>query len=173
MVKSLPLVLTLGRLLAPLLLCPLIMWGGEDWRLTAAALFTLMATTDWADGWLARRTGSVSRWGEVLDPIADKVLVLLVLFALVARGDMATLTLIFAFLCVSRELLMAGLRDGVRAKGVELRVSQLSKWKTFLTYVACGLLILGGGFSLAGMIILGLSLIPSYITFLRSLRAAL
>ena len=74
--EKFPTYLTMGRLLAPLVICPLILGG---WMGVAALVFALAALTDWLDGVLARRWHVTSDWGRILDPVADKVLVLLTL----------------------------------------------------------------------------------------------
>lgn len=179
---SLPHILTLCRLLAPLGLCPLLILTDETWRLPLAIAFTLFALTDWMDGWLARRLGQTSRWGEILDPIADKILVLLVLLALIIRSELNALAYIFIFVVFARELIMSGLRAGSPLAQSALQVSTLSRTKTLLTYVACGLLILGEGFEIkgfeagsleiAGTLILGVSLIPGILSLIFSIGRA-
>ena len=92
---NLPTWLTLGRLAAPLVICPFILLGWSGW---AAALFILAALTDWLDGVLARRWNMASDWGRILDPVADKVLVLLTLLALAVGDRLSLLVLILVFL---------------------------------------------------------------------------
>jgi CDP-diacylglycerol---glycerol-3-phosphate 3-phosphatidyltransferase len=108
----------------------------------ASALFTLAALTDTADGYLARRTGTVTKLGRMLDPLADK---LLVVFAYVSflglrvPGVEAWMVVII----VARELLVTWLRSFVGRRGVIIHSSPLGKWKTtFQMVVVFGLLAL-------------------------------
>ncbi|MDO8107381.1 CDP-diacylglycerol--glycerol-3-phosphate 3-phosphatidyltransferase [Isoptericola sp. b441] len=83
-------IVTLVRfLLVPLVVVAVLLDdGGGGWRWVAAALFLLAAATDRLDGWLARRTGQVTDWGKLVDPIADKALVGAALITLSALGDL-------------------------------------------------------------------------------------
>ncbi|MBM3558501.1 MAG: CDP-diacylglycerol--glycerol-3-phosphate 3-phosphatidyltransferase [Alphaproteobacteria bacterium] len=96
----------------------------------ATALFALAAATDWVDGWLARRTGAVSAFGRLLDPVADKVLVAGVLVGLVATGIVGGWHVAAAIVILGRELLVSGLREYLAQAGGELPVTRLAKWKT-------------------------------------------
>lgn len=165
----LPLTLTLGRLAAPLLICPLIFIEGTWPTWLAAALFTLAAISDSLDGWVARRFGVESQWGRILDPIADKVLVLLTLLALAAADRLGTFALILVFGIFARELIMSALREGDTARA-DLAVSTLSKAKTFLTYVALGFLILGGAVQGLGTLLLAIALILGLVTLTQAAR---
>lgn len=159
MFSALPLALTGFRLGVPLALLPLLIWGGPGAQILAAVLFTLAALTDWLDGLLARALGQVTRWGKILDPIADKMLSLSTLLALVARDGSGDMLVWLALLMLGRELLMAGLREG---SAVALPVSPMSRAKTFLTYMALGLLILGGSIGQLGLGVLAGALVLGY-----------
>ena len=171
--ENLPLGLTLLRLASPFIICPLLFLDGAGWAWLAAILFTASALTDWLDGVLARRSGSTTYWGQVLDPIADKILVLLTLLGLAAAQSLGPWALTFTFLLFFRELTYAALRQGLADQHIEMPVSALSKGKSFLTYVACGFLILGGSLQPLGSLVLGLALIPAYVSATLSLRKAL
>lgn len=159
----LPLALTLLRLTTPLALVPMIVLGEAAWRPAATVLFTLAALSDSLDGWLARRWDQVTVWGEVLDPLADKFLVLLTLLALLVVGDLNAAGLIFTFLIFARELAMAALRDGLSRHGSPISVSVIGKIKTALTYTALCLLVMKSEALIPlGTWLLGLSLIPAY-----------
>lgn len=165
----LPLALTCGRLAAPLLICPLIFVDGGWATWLAAILFTLAAISDFFDGWAARRFGGESQWGRILDPIADKVLVLLTLLALAAADRLGAFTLIIVFGIFARELIMSALREG-DTQGADLAVSTLSKAKTFLTYVAIGFLIFGGTVQGLGTFLLAIALILGLVTLAQATR---
>ena len=116
--------------------------GHEYW---ATALFTVAMATDWFDGWLARRSGSSSAMGSLLDPVADKILVLAVLIVLVGEGVFAG-WMVAAI--VAREFLVSGLRLAALERGVVLGARDLGKLKTWTLSVAAIL----GGFAAGGAI---------------------
>ncbi len=135
---SLPNLLTLLRiLLVPVFLAVDFLappgWAGP----LAATVFALAAVTDGLDGALARRWGSTSRFGAVVDPIADKLMVTAALLLLLLRQP--TFLLFFAALViVSRELIIAGLREWMAGAGASgtVKVSFLAKTKTAVQMVA-------------------------------------
>lgn len=115
--------------------------GNEAARWWALALFITSAITDYLDGWLARRLQQESRIGRMLDPIADKLLVALVLLALVATGEISGWHLLAVFAVIFREVLVSGLRESLAGDRVELPVSLLAKYKTAIQMIALALLI--------------------------------
>jgi CDP-diacylglycerol--glycerol-3-phosphate 3-phosphatidyltransferase len=116
--------------------------GHDYW---ATALFAVAMATDWVDGWLARRSGSSSAMGSLLDPVADKILVLAVLIVLVDQGVFAG-WMVAAI--VAREFLVSGLRLAALERGVVLGARDLGKLKTWTQSVAAIL----GGFAAGGSI---------------------
>ncbi len=116
--------------------------GHEYW---ATALFAIAMATDWVDGWLARRSGSSSAMGSLLDPVADKILVLSVLIVLLGEGIFAG-WIVAAI--VAREFLVSGLRLAALERGVVLGARDLGKLKTGTQSIAAIL----GGFAAAGAI---------------------
>jgi cardiolipin synthase len=148
MAKSLPNLLTAGRIAAiPLLVLLLFLDGGVA-RWLAFLVFVAAAVTDYFDGFAARRLKVVTPLGRFLDPIADKLLVAAVIIALVAVDKLTGWLVAAAILVLCRELLVSGLREYLAELGVPLPVSRLAKWKTAVQLVALGLLIVGmpGGF---------------------------
>src|SRR5438046_2441319 len=109
----------------------------------APAVFCVAMTTDWFDGRLARRHGRTSSVGSLLDPIADKVLVLAALVMLVGQG-VSPAWMVAAI--VVREVLVTGLRQAAIERGVVLAPRDLGKLKTWAQAVAAAL----GGFAAAG-----------------------
>ena len=110
----------------------------------ATAVFVIAMLTDQVDGWLARRAGTASDLGKILDPVADKVLVLatmIVLIEPVFAGWMVAAI-------VARELLISGLRLAALERGVVVSARDLAKLKTWAQAVACGL----GGLAAGGAI---------------------
>lgn len=142
--SSLPNLLTLSRIFAvPLLV--LLMWGPGPWEwLAAFALYCVAGLTDYLDGYLARAQGTVSRLGQFLDPIADKIMVAAVIIMLIHSGTIHGLTVIAALIILLREIIVSGLREFLATLQVSVPVSQLAKWKTAAQMVALGALVLAG-----------------------------
>jgi len=135
--------LTLARAASVPLVVVLYAWpfAGHDYWATAA--FCVAMTTDWFDGRLARRHGRASPLGSLLDPIADKVLVLAALVMLVGPG-VAPAWMVAAI--VVREVLISGLRQAALERGVVLAARDLGKLKTWAQAVAAAV----AGFAAAG-----------------------
>ncbi len=150
---SLPNVLTLSRIFAvPILVFLLWKPAPYDYLITFV-LYCIVGITDYFDGYLARAQGQISRLGQFLDPIADKIMVAAVLVMLMAsrKADGAPpiiedLAVIPALVILLREIIVSGLREFLGPLNVSMPVSKLAKWKTTLQLVALGALILSGGF---------------------------
>jgi len=138
-----PNLLTYGRILAVPLVAGALLWDTDFSRWLAFALFITAAVTDFFDGWLARAWHQQSALGRMLDPIADKLLVAGVLLMLTANGTIAGGHLWAAFIILSREVLVSGLREFLGQLRVSVPVTWLAKWKTAIQLVAIGLLIIG------------------------------
>jgi len=147
---SLPNILTLSRIVALPLLGFLLWW--PDWQLgyaLAYVLYCLMGITDYFDGYLARTSGAVSKLGIFLDPIADKIMVLVVIVVLTAQGYLrgpyvGDMHVIAGLVILVREIAVSGLREFLGGLQISMPVSKLAKWKTTFQLVALGALILGG-----------------------------
>lgn len=147
---TLPNILTLSRIVAVPLLAALLWW--PEWRLgygLAVILYGLMAITDYFDGYLARSSGTVSKLGIFLDPIADKIMVAAVILVLTAQGYLrgpyvGDLHIIAGLIILMREIAVSGLREFLASLQVSVPVTKLAKWKTTLQLMALGALILGG-----------------------------
>ena len=148
---SLPNILTLSRIVAIPLLAFLLWWPG--WAagyLAAFILYCLMGITDYFDGYLARSSGTVSKLGIFLDPIADKIMVAAVILVLAAQGVLrgpyvGDAHVIAGLIILMREIAVSGLREFLGGLQVSVPVSALAKWKTTFQLVALGSLILGEG----------------------------
>jgi len=125
--------LTVARAAAVPLVVVLYAWNFPNHDYWATAAFCIAMTTDFFDGKLARRQGRTTSVGSLLDPIADKVLVLAVLVMLVAA-------------IVVREVLVTGLRQAAIERGVVLAARDLGKLKTWAQAVAAAV----AGFAAAG-----------------------
>ena len=182
---SIPNILTLSRILAvPILVFLLWRPAPLDYAITFV-LYCLVGITDYFDGYLARAWTSISRLGQFLDPIADKIMVAAVLVMLISSRkanpvpEIAGLHLIPALVILLREIIVSGLREFLAGLQVSVPVSALSKWKTTLQLVALGALILGGALPeqpwvhLVGIICLWAAAALTLVTGYDYLRAGL
>lgn len=160
-VFNLPNLLTYGRLVAVPLIVGCLFWSEIDFmRWVALGIFILAGVTDFLDGYLARALSQQSILGQMLDPIADKLLVAAILIMLVADHTISSYSLSAAIIILCREILVSGLREFLAGLKVSLPVSKVAKWKTTLQLVALGFLIAGraGELVLPGTTNIGLSL---------------
>jgi CDP-diacylglycerol--glycerol-3-phosphate 3-phosphatidyltransferase len=135
--------LTVTRALSVPVVIVLFAWPFTHHAYWATAVFCLAMTTDWFDGRLARRHGRTSPLGSLLDPIADKVLVLGMLVMLVGQ-HVVPAWMVAAI--VVREVLITGLRQAAIERGLVIAARDLGKLKTWAQAIAAGL----GGFAAAG-----------------------
>ena len=143
MLKKIPNILTIGRIiLVPFFVLAFYLPGFYG-DLTAFALFVVASFTDFLDGMLARMLGEESKLGELLDPIADKIIVATALILLVMDGTIRHYEVIAAIIILTREILISGLREFLAKGQVKLPVSNLAKLKTFLQMIAIALLLTG------------------------------
>ena len=141
-VKSLPNLMTVLRLLAAPVVAVLIWRDDVDSGYAPAlALFVLASLSDFLDGWMARRMGIVSKFGAMLDPIADKVLIGVCLLALAQVTEDGWLFFLPALVIMTREFLISGLREYMAGRSITIPVSQVAKWKTTLQLVSIGLIL--------------------------------
>ena len=140
---TLPDQLTVARVLSVPLVVLLYAWELPHNEAWATALFCVGMATDWLDGRIARSRGTTSSLGSLLDPIADKVLVLAVLVMLIEDGIWPAWMIVAI---VARELLVSGLRLAAIERGVVLAARDLGKLKTWAQAMAAAL----GGFAAAG-----------------------
>ncbi len=140
---NLPNVLTYGRILAVPVVAGLLMYGGNTARWVALIIYVVAAITDFLDGYLARIWQQQSSLGVMLDPIADKVLVDVVLLVLSADGILFGGHIWAAIIILAREVLVSGLREYLGGLQVSVPVTQIAKWKTTVQLLAIGFLIAG------------------------------
>jgi len=143
MLKKIPNILTIGRIiLVPFFVLAFYLPGFYG-DLTAFTIFVIASFTDFLDGMLARMMGEESRLGELLDPIADKIIVATALILLVMDGTIRHYEVIAAIIILTREILISGLREFLAKGQIKLPVSNLAKLKTFLQMLAIALLLTG------------------------------
>jgi cardiolipin synthase len=150
---NLPNLLTYGRIAVVPLVAGLLLWNDRAAELTglgvlsarwiALLLYIAAAVSDFFDGYLARRWQLQSSLGRMLDPIADKVLVSVVLLVLCGDQILRGGHVWAAIIILAREVLVSGLREYLGQLRVSVPVTQIAKWKTTVQLVAVGFLIAG------------------------------
>ncbi|MET3898310.1 cardiolipin synthase [Devosia sp. UYZn731] len=139
---QIPNLITIARILAIVPIIALVMTGDTNLRLIALILYILAAASDWLDGYLARKWNQTSPLGRMLDPIADKLLVGLLIAALAWDGSLSALDMIPVLAILFREFFISGLREFLGNTKVVLKVTQLAKWKTTVQLVALAIILL-------------------------------
>lgn len=144
----------------------------------AATLFGLAALTDWLDGYLARRLGQTSKLGAFLDPVADKLMVAVVLVILLQANPSIWLALPVAVI-IGREIAVSALREWMAELGARTKVavSHVGKFKTAAQMIAIVLLILRGELGPirlyeAGFVLLYIAMILTLWSMIQYLLAA-
>ena len=140
---NVPNILTYGRIIAVPLVAALLLIGDNRSRWVALGIYIVAAVTDFLDGYLARKWQQQSALGRMLDPIADKVLVSVVLLVLAADGVMDGGHIWAAIIILAREVLVSGLREFLGELQVSVPVTKIAKWKTTAQLLAIGFLIAG------------------------------
>ena len=165
---NLPNFITLTRILLIPVFVVLFATPTPNRSLSAALVFVVAAVTDLLDGYLARRNGQVTTLGKLLDPIADKLLVLSALILLVNVDRVSALV---AILIIAREVAVTGVRAIAAGEGMVIAAETTGKYKMALQVVAIVLLILEdtfvsdlGNLHLAGIVTLYLSLVLGYVS---------
>ncbi len=175
---SLPNILTLSRIVALPLLAFLMWWPDWEWGyLMAFALYCAMGITDYFDGYLARSSGTVSKLGIFLDPIADKIMVATVILVLAAQGVLrgpfvGDAHVVAGLIILAREIAVSGLREFLGGLQVSMPVSRLAKWKTTFQMVCLGSLILGKALPLWTVDLAGVNMNVPHTVGLTTLWAA-
>ena len=143
---TIPNTLTVLRLIAAPGLAVMFLYfdrPAADWY--ALALFVVAAVTDYVDGSLARAWKQESRFGAMLDPIADKAMVVIAIVVITGYSGMKPSLILPATVILFREVFVSGLREFLGAKAGLLAVTKLAKWKTTAQMVAIAVLFLGTG----------------------------
>ena len=135
-----PIIMTLLRIAVVPVIVILMLLQPKSWPLICWFLFVVASITDWLDGYLARKLNSVSEWGKLLDPIADKVLVSSVLILFIPLRQIEAIAVIFL---INRDMIIGGIRSMAAAKGQILAAGTLGKWKTTVQMIAIPSLFLG------------------------------
>tara|TARA_B100000029_G_scaffold361362_1_gene354329 strand:- start:118 stop:702 length:585 start_codon:yes stop_codon:yes gene_type:complete len=140
---KIPNILTIGRLIIVPIFVISFFLPGLYGDLIPFFLFVIASFTDFLDGLLARLYKEESKLGELLDPIADKILVASALILLVMNGVIKNYEVIAAIIILTREILISGLREFLAGKEVKMPVTNLAKFKTFIQMFSIALLLTG------------------------------
>ena len=143
---TVPNTLTVLRLLAAPGVPVMFLYFARPWAdWLALALFVLASVTDWFDGYLARAWKQESRFGAMLDPIADKAMVVIALVVITGYSGMNPWLILPVTVILFREVFVSGLREFLGAEAKLLKVTPLAKWKTTAQMIAIAVLFLGTG----------------------------
>ncbi len=147
MTWTIPNILTTLRLLAAPGVVVMFLYFARPWAdWFAMLLFIGAAITDYFDGYLARLWKQESRFGAMLDPIADKAMVVIALLVITGFSGMDPWILLPATVIIFREVFISGLREFLGDKGSVLKVTVLAKYKTFLQMITMTFLFAKGVF---------------------------
>ena len=140
---KIPNILTIGRIIIVPIFVLSFFIPGFFGDLIPFFLFVLASFTDFLDGLLARLFKEESKLGELLDPIADKILIAAALILLVMNGTIKNYEVIAAIIILTREILISGLREFLAKGSIKMPVTSLSKLKTFLQMLSIAILLTG------------------------------
>ena len=143
MIYKIPNILTIGRILIVPIFVLTFFLPGFFGDLIPFFLFIVASFTDFLDGMLARLFKEESKLGELLDPVADKILVASALVLLIMNGTIKNYEVIAAIIILTREILVSGLREFLAKGQISLPVSGLSKIKTVIQMVSITILLTG------------------------------
>ncbi len=153
---NLPNKLTLARMILIVPFVAAMMADAPVWQAVATLLFVVASLTDLLDGYLARARGQVTDFGKLMDPIADKLLVMAALVGLTAQGRAHALCVM---IILGREFVISGIRSVAASKGVVIAAGPIGKVKAALQMVAIALVLLpfSGPLAACGQLMLWLS----------------
>lgn len=155
---NIPNILSVMRLVAAPMLAVMFLYFTRpyaDWF--ALCLFIVASVTDWFDGYLARAWGQETKMGAMIDPIADKAMVVIALMVIVGYSSMSPWLVLPTTVILFREVFVSGLREYLGDVAGTLKVTQLAKWKTATQMIAITFLFAQGVFEhYLGMSTLGM-----------------
>ena len=140
---KIPNYLTIGRIIIVPIFVVSFYLPGFYGDIIPFALFIIASFTDFLDGLLARMYKEESKLGELLDPIADKIIVAAALILLVMDGTIKNYEVIAAIIILTREILISGLREFLAKVSIAMPVSSLAKMKTFIQMISIAILLTG------------------------------
>jgi len=140
---QIPNTLTIGRIILVPIFVITFYIPGLIGDLIPFFIFVLASFTDFLDGLLARLYKEESKLGELLDPIADKIMVAAALVLLVMSGTIQQYEVIAAIIILTREILISGLREFLAKSKIPMPVTSLAKFKTFIQMFSIAILLTG------------------------------
>lgn len=157
---TIPNILTVARLIAAPGVAVMFLYFHRPWAdWLALTLFVGAAVTDWFDGYLARLWKQESKFGAMLDPIADKAMVVIAIMVITGYNGMNPWLILPATVILFREVFVGGLREYLGTTSGTLKVTRLAKWKTTAQIIAIAVLFLGTGLEyLNGVALRGMTL---------------
>ncbi|MBP9753284.1 MAG: CDP-diacylglycerol--glycerol-3-phosphate 3-phosphatidyltransferase [Proteobacteria bacterium] len=138
--------LTIFRIFLIFLLVPCFYLQTELTRMLAIFIFFIACITDYLDGYFARTLKQTTRFGQLFDPIADKMLIATTLLLMAGFDFFSKFTLIPALIILCREVFVSGLREFVSVTKIKLPVTRLAKYKTAFQMISIGLLLIADAF---------------------------
>ena len=138
---NLPNILTISRIVVIPVIFMSIYIHSALWSILAGILFVMASITDYLDGYFARSRNQNSVFGRLLDPIADKLLVVSALLIIVANGLVSPITYIPVIIIMCREVLVSGMREFLAEFRVGMPVTHLAKWKTACQMTAISMIL--------------------------------
>lgn len=158
MTWNIPNILTVVRLLAaPGVALAFVLFDRPTADWVAMGLFVVAAVTDWFDGHLARAWKQESNFGRMLDPIADKAIVVIALAVIIGVSNLDPWILAPVSFILLREVFVSGLREFLGSKASTLKVTYLAKWKTTVQMVAIPVLLFAGVYRINGAVPVGVA----------------
>ena len=140
---KIPNILTIGRIIIVPIFVATFFLPGFFGELIPFFLFVLASFTDYLDGLLARIFKEESKLGELLDPIADKILVSTALVLLIMNGTIKNFEVMAAIIIITREIIISGLREFLAKISISMPVTGLAKMKTFIQMFSISILLTG------------------------------
>lgn len=141
--KNLPNILTIVRILIIPILVLSFYIPGIFANIIAATLFAIASITDYFDGYFARSLKAQSNFGRCLDPIADKLVVIVAIVMLIGYSEKSLWIMVPGLIIICREVLVSGLREFLAEIKISVPVSNLAKYKTGFQMTAITILLLG------------------------------
>ncbi|MDC3091145.1 CDP-diacylglycerol--glycerol-3-phosphate 3-phosphatidyltransferase [Rickettsiales bacterium] len=145
--SNLPNYLTIFRVISIPIIIICILPQSFFYNWIAVIIYALACVSDFFDGYIARKLRVETKFGKFFDPIADKVLIISIIFILVAIDKIEGLFIYPALIIIIREVLVSGLREFLSNEKNNLNVTMLSKWKTLLQMISLGFIIIGNDFT--------------------------
>lgn len=153
LLKKLPNYLSIARILVVPIFVILLIRPSSVESLWATFIFMMASLTDWLDGYLARLYQAESILGKLLDPLADKIIVMAALVMLTDKSGLALVPGWIVVLLLSREFMISGLRSVAAVKGIVVSASRMAKHKTAWTMIAISFLLVGEPYVIFGTVV--------------------